>query len=553
MRNLIWTALFTCVCVFAGTADAQESEATQQANAAVANDADGHEGDNNAGGDGPKNDADHDDHSNDDTTDDSDDHGASAHGGDHGDGHSGGGHTVEKPEPDARQGLFYIGLALVVLTTIVFTSLKIESFVGSIAIYVSLGVATCLFVYNVAGSIGLHVLDEVFKVDYVQFITIPLATVLIASLGLFEIRVKDNAKLGWFLFLVCPIVGNFATTWSLVPIGLSLMPVLRERYPDKWLRVMIGMCIFSMNMLALATLAADPPQAYWAVKAALLGKPLGFFFPFKQFWPYLIVTWALYAITLKRFGIEFGSLKNLARVLPKSWFKFTLGVVIAVCVGYSVSELVGYQITWFLGTVCTIAAVMSVFFGHEARHHTLHWGLETVTIFIAFFSVVALAHLGLHYLDIPNQGMIVAVIGLTLGADNAAAFAAAYPQFAQLPEQYQVWYNLLPSVTCGGLSPLGNGPQIALFLIVFVGLKGTTAKEVFITWFKEAMAFGPYLLIWILGPTCLIEMGYTPTVAVQFFIGLVAIVAALQFMDITRLFRSHIDDEGDSADALPTA
>ncbi|MEK7562809.1 MAG: hypothetical protein AAB544_00240, partial [Patescibacteria group bacterium] len=146
------------------------------------------------------------------------------------------------------------------------------------------------------------------------------------------------------------------------------------------------------------------------------------------------------------------------------------------------------------------------------------------------------------HIHVGNQAMIPGVIGMTLGADNAAAFAAAYPQYEELDQVYMVWFNLFNSVVYGGLSPLGNGPQIALFLIVLVSLRTVTAKEVFVTWIREAAAFGPYLLVWTLGMSTLIEFGFKPTVAVQLLLGLIAFAVCLQFMDIQRLFRAHVDD-----------
>jgi len=436
----------------------------------------------------------------------------------------------------------YLLLAVVVLTIIVVTSLAVEDLKKKALIFLGLGAVTYGGLWKFGGNVGHEVLHHVFLVDYPQFIPIPIATVLIASLALFTVKASPKARIGWFALLVCPIVGNFGTTWALVPIGLSIMPILKKLYPDRWFRILIAICIFSMNMLALGTLAADPPQALWAVKVSVSGEPLGFFFPFTQFWPYIMITWVVYFVTLKRFGVAFGSLKQLLNISPENWWKAAYGVVVAACVGFSITFLRGYEVTVVLGSVCVFVACSSIFFGHEVRHNTLHWVTETMTIFIAFFSVVALAHVGLHSIHIPNQGMIGVVVGLTLGADNAAAFAAAYPQFEPLDQAYMVWYNLHPSVTYGGLSPLGNGPQIALFLIVLVSLKVTNAKTVFITWFKEAAAFGPYLLTWTLCISTLIEFDFRPTIAIQLLTGLAASVACFQFMDMQRLFRAHIDN-----------
>jgi hypothetical protein len=442
-------------------------------------------------------------------------------------------------------------LAVATLVVIVLASMFVQSLWAKVCIFLGLGVATCGFLWT-QGEHAQHVVKEVFMVDYAQFIMIPVATVLIACLGLFALRAEPGqdgkVRLGWFLWLACPFIGNFATTWALVPAGLSLAIVLKKTYPDRWFRILIAVCAFSMNFLALGTLAADPPQAYWAVKAGVEGKPLGFFFPATQFWPYIVFTMGVYFVALRRFGVEFGHIRNLWCVRPASVAKTLYGFVIAGCVIVSVTLLTGYEVTWFLGGVCVIVALSAfVFFGSHERHQTVHWTTETVTIFVAFFSVVALAHAGLHHMEIPNQGMTGVVIGLTLFADNAAAFAAGYEQFKAAPEVYQVWYNLFNAVTYGGLSPLGNGPQIALFLIVLVHMKYTNAKEVFVVWFREACVFAPYLLVWTVGMTTLVELGFKPVLGAQILAGIIGMAVCFQFMDLQRMFRAHVDDEGNGA------
>lgn len=447
----------------------------------------------------------------------------------------------------------YLVLALVVLAVIVWVSLNEEmSLPAKVVAFLGLGIATYGGLWMVAGETGHHVLHEVFQVDYPQFITVPLATVLIAALGLFAVVVLPGARIGWFLLIVCPLAGNIGTTWALVPLGFSLVPVLKGQYPDRWLSILMCVCIFSMNFMALGTLAADPPQAYWAVKVSQT-NPLGFFFPLTQFWPYLFITWTVYFIALRRLGVRFGHVRELFRVRPAHYGKALYGLGIAACVAFAITFLQGYQVPMFLGTVCILAALSSSLFGHHARHNTVHWSTETVTIFVAFFSVVALAHTGLHYLHIPNQGMIAAVIGLTLGADNAAAFASAYPQYAPLGTEYQVWYNLFNSVTYGGISPLGNGPQIVLFLVILTSAGHVTRKQVFVTWFKEACVFAPYLLVWTLSMSTLVEFGYKPTVATQLLTGLIAMAVCLQFMDLQRLFQRYVDEESQVPEPMESA
>ncbi len=447
--------------------------------------------------------------------------------------------------------MFEFLAAAFVLVVIVATSMYVEALWKKVFVFLSLGILVGAALWN-NGDHGSVILYDVFAVDYVQFVGIPVATVLIACLGLFSLRARDEQgiKLGWFLWLACPFIANVATTWALVPAGLSLAAVLRATYPDRWFRILIAVCAFSMNFLALGTLAADPPQAYWAVKAANHGESLGFFYPLGKFWVYLGLTMAVYYVTLRRFGVEFGHPANLLAVRPAHWGKMLYGIGIALCVILAVTLLKGYEVSVFLGVVCLIVGVSAfLFFGEEERQQTLHWTVETMAIFIAFFSVVALAHAGLHHLRLTNQGMMGVVIGMTLFADNAAAFAAGYPQFSSQGEMHLVWYNLFNSVTYGGISPLGNGPQIALFLIVLVHRKDTNPREVFVTWFKEACVFAPYLLVWSLGLTCLIEFGFPPTAPAQMLVGLVAMTVCFQFMDLQRLFRAHVDDDDNNGAA----
>ncbi|OGJ54874.1 hypothetical protein A3D11_00765 [Candidatus Peribacteria bacterium RIFCSPHIGHO2_02_FULL_49_16] len=439
--------------------------------------------------------------------------------------------------------MLWLFLAVVVLGVIVSTSLFIEQLWKKVLIFLGVGALTAGGLWAFGGDSAHHVIHHVYVVDYPQFIFIPLATVIIASLGLFIVRAKDGAGLGWFLLVACPIAANFATTWAMVPIGLSLMPVLKRQYPNRWCRILVATCIFSMNMLALGTLAADPPQAMWAVKAAVKGEPLSFFFPLTQFWPFMMVTWMVYYVALRRFGVRFGSPQNLFAILPANWLKAAYGLLIAACLAIALTKLRGYEVTMFLGGVCAIGVMSSFFFGHAARHDTIHWCIECAAIFIAFFAVVCLAHTGLHDVHISDQGMIIPVIGMTLGADNAAAFAAAYPMYEQMDQVYQTWFNLFNSVVYGGLSPLGNGPQITLFLIILVALKQTTSKEVFVIWFREAAAFGPYLLVWTLGMSTLIVYGFAPIISIQLLIGIVGAIVCFECMDIQRLWRAHVDDE----------
>jgi len=438
----------------------------------------------------------------------------------------------------------YIALALSVLAVIVATTLRVEKITPKVLIFLILGAITSGILLLFGGKVEHHMWNHTFVVDYAQFIFIPAVTVLIASLNLFECKVMEGTNLSWFLWFVLPIIGNFATTWAVVPILYSLRGAISKEYGDDWKQIIVTACVFSMNMLALATLAADPPQAFWAMKRALLGQPLGFFYPLTQYWIYILFTWALYFVMLKRLGAIFGTIKNLLGVRPANMPKFLFGAAIAACLGFTITKLSGYTITAVLGglTLATMIGtyvLKSKFTDHE-RHHSWHWLLETFTIFIAFFSVVALAHTGLHGETVGNQTMIAPVIGLTLGADNAAAFAAAYPQFVDLNDQYMVWYNLFPSVTLGSGSPLGNGPQIVLFLVIFVSMGIMTVKEVFYVWFSEALVIIPYLLVWILMGSNLIEMGFEFTNGWKILTGILAMTAAQASMNWQRNFRTKI-------------
>ncbi len=445
----------------------------------------------------------------------------------------------------------FIFLSVVFLAVIVYTALKIEDIKKKIGVFLGLGAICTFTMYFFGGTKGHHHFEYVFFVDFPQFIMIPFATVMIASLNLFGLFLKKDVskvKLGWFLLLVCPFLGNFGTTWALVPIGLSLYPVLLKKFPlrNQWVFILVTLCIFSMNMLALGTLAADPPQAFWAVKAASSGKPLGFFFPLTKFWPYLIVTWLLYGLSLKRLGIQFGSISELWNIVPENLGKFSYGALIAIAVGVSISFLVGYDITFVLGGVSLIAFLSSkwkrVFHEHEF-HNSWHWGAETIFVFVAFFSIVAFMHTALEFIEISKIGMVAVIIKMTLFADNAAAFAAGYEFFVDKPEQYQLWYNLFNSVTYGSLSPLGNGPQIVLFLVILCGMGVMTAGDVFKTWFRVACVYAPYLLVWTLSTMIIIDWGYEVSVPMQFLIGIIAFMVCSESMDLHREFVATIDEE----------
>lgn len=436
--------------------------------------------------------------------------------------------------------------AIAILIVLVITSIKVEKITLKALIFVLLGVFASGYLLIFAGDLGYQNVHHTFLVDYPQFIFLPLMTVLVASLKFFEIEVDESKmpKLGWFLWLILPLIGNFLTTWAVVPIVLSLVPYLRKKFPEQWMYIAITASVFSMNFLALATLLADPPQALWAIKSAAMGQPLGFFEPLYHFWPYILITWGLYLAALWRLGIEFGSLSGMKL---KSMKRALMGVLFVGVMAYGVLALRGYEVTYLLGGAFFVGLVIARFMGKHEWHDSWHWSLETSTIFIAFFAVVAFAHTGLALVQVPKEGMIPIVVLMTMFADNAAAFAGAYPQFVG-QEPYMVWYNLFNSVVYGGLSVLGNGPQITLFLVIFVGKKWTTFGDVFKKWAVEAMVFAPYLITWSVASVLSIRYGLHMDLFVQVFVGLVAFAvssAAMSHQQNFRWFGKHgMDSSG---------
>jgi hypothetical protein len=315
-----------------------------------------------------------------------------------------------------------------------------------------------------------------------------------------------------------------------VPILYSLYHVIHRLYPKEWERILVIAAIFGMNLTALATLLADPPQALWAILEAKKGNELSFFAPAESFWFYLLVTWVLYGVALCTAGVRFGSPLNLFAVLPTHLPRCIYGIAVVAAMAFAITRLEGYQITLFLGGVCVVVAATSPLFGKEAVHHTLHWGLETVAIFLGFFAVVCFAHVGLHDSHLPRAAMVPAVVAMTAFADNAAAFLTAYPVFESLPPAYQTWFNLFPSVVFGGSTPLGNGPQITLFLVILCGKKAMNPARVFTVWFQEVWVFVPYILVWTVGMVSLIEAGEEPTLAAQLPVALVATMSTAAAM-----------------------
>lgn len=432
--------------------------------------------------------------------------------------------------------MVYLTIALLILCVIVVTSLKVHSLVGKVGIFLAIFALTFGFLWSHSPE-TFEVARHVFIVDYPQFIFIPLVAIAIAGLNLFQLNVPPATKLGWLFLLVFPLAGNFATTWAVVPLAISIYPILKKRNPDRWLLVLLTVSIFSMNTLALMTTAADPPQSLLAVKEGQKGQNLDYFFPLTYFWPYLLGTWLMFAYALTRLGEQYGNpWKELKSIRPASWAKLIYGGFIALAIWFAITQLREYQITIFLASVFGVVLISSFFFGGNEREHTMHWSLETVTIFLAFFSVVAFAHLGLHQVHISPNHLYIAVIGMTLGADNAAAFAAAYPVYESLGMEKQVWYNLFPSVVFGGLSPLGNGPQIITFLVVLPMLKAVTTKEVFRGWLTEAWVFAPYLVFWQLATTTLIEYGFSLKWNLLCLIAIPAVFICFESMDITKKF-----------------
>lgn len=384
-----------------------------------------------------------------------------------------------------------------------------------------------------------HTLDHVYVKDYLCFIFIPLATVIIASFNLLQVEVDKSTKLGWFLWIGLFIIGNIGTTWAVVPVLLSLSKEIRERYPERWQHILVASAAFSMNMLALMTALADPPQSLYAVKEMAKGINLGFWFPVEQFCIFLMFTGAaLYPWVLLRLGVEFGEFSNLFKVRPKSLPKFGLAAAIVGSIAYAILALKEYEITVFLGGVCAACCLLLLRKGrHEERHNTFHWCLETLLIFLSFFSVVALAMIGFSQLPVSNEGMIGVTIGMTLVADNAAAFATAYPQFELLPQIYMFWFALFNSVVYGALSPTGNGPQIALFLVIFVARGDFTPGQVFKVWISETLVFGPYLILWTCASAIAIQEDGTFSIMKMIIIGTIAFFVANEAMDMQSTYR----------------
>lgn len=422
-------------------------------------------------------------------------------------------------------------LAALVLGVIVWTSLRIENTIRKIVVFLALGVLTVAHLLAFGGEVGAEVVRDVFATDYPQFIGIPLVTVSIASLRLFSRETPRDAEVGWFLALATPLVANLGTTWAVTPVTLSLIPHLRRAHPDRWVLITITVFVFSANFLAMGTLLADPPQSYWAIRAARDGNPLGFLFPLTRFWPFLVVTWLLYVAILARLGVRFGRPIAGLRFTPTSWLRFAIGLAFAATIGLALSLTSGWTTTIVLGSTLLIALALSRFaFGPDERRDTVHWTAETAATFVAFFSVVALAHAGMADVAVPDEGMIAAVALMTMGADNAAAFAAGFARFIGRPEEVMVWYNLFNAIAYGGLTPLGNGPQITLFLVILVGMKHVRAGRVFDEWMRTAAVLAPYLLIWTVGTYRIVSSGRPPDTIELFEIGIVAFTVAWAWM-----------------------
>ncbi len=441
---------------------------------------------------------------------------------------------------------------------IVLTSVKVENIAIKGGIFILLGAAAGALVWNMGGQHGHHELHHIFLDEYPKFIGIPLITVLIASMNLFDVKVTDDkAPLGWFLGIICPIIGNFATTWAVVPVCLGLVPVIKKAYPKNWLKILIIVAVFSMNFLALATLLADPPQALWAILESSKGNEVGFFRPLQEFWLYMIFTWALYLVALHRLGVRFGGAKNLTIVRPTSWKKVGVGLALAGCIATGLMHpwmTKGYNIAFFLGGVFLLGSacllVKRFGFDHDAKHNTFHWSIETTTIFVAFFAVAALAGVGLKQMGLTDMQTIPVIIGKTWGADNAAAFRVAYSQFGEMANQdYIVWFGLFNSVVEGGASPFGNGPQIVFFLVILVGMGLVTVKEILIGWMKLSLIFVPNLIVWALGMALVVKFGApdwsrTP---IQFILGFIGLAVSLSLMDAHPSFQNYYNRNGESS------
>lgn len=130
--------------------------------------------------------------------------------------------------------MMFFGAALLTLAVVIVMSFKGRSLGQKVGVYLGVGIVTAL----VLGALGRHEITHHVAMDYIYFIVIPLLVVSVGALNLFGFQVSKSA-VGWFLLIVCPLLGNIGTTWSLVPAILGVVHVIKETYPDRWKSISI--------------------------------------------------------------------------------------------------------------------------------------------------------------------------------------------------------------------------------------------------------------------------------------------------------------------------
>jgi hypothetical protein len=481
------------------------------------------------------------------------------------------GHSLPHFDQDPMTAYVFWGLAAFFLVAIIWSSIKVESLSKKVWIYLTLGGLASAIVTAYGGSAGWEMVRLIYLKEYLQFIPIPWATVLLAAAGLFQLKeLPKSVRLGWFVAVVFAILGNFGTTWIIVPMGLAIVETLRlqfppEQYGMRWKEVLILISAFSMNILAVLTLLADPPQALWAVMEKSHGIELSFFEPGLYFFPYFLITLVFYIWRLRAAGVEFMGVKGIRRMmrpengegtlrafLNNNPFKFqslakvALGVLIVWLIAHTVTVLEGYEITSFLGTVCLILFGYGYFSGnHHIKEETKHWTAELLAVFVAFFSVALLFLMGLQHMSLGEVPMAGLTVLLTWFADNAIAFFAGYFHFSEAGVLFVVYIGLFLSIVFGGTSPFGNGTQITLFLVILSNrYEEVTVASVIKSWVKTTWYIIPYLLVWAIGFIMLLlhwEVRDTQTMlAAQLPIGLIAFVVGGLFAKIhDRFFHNY--------------
>lgn len=126
-------------------------------------------------------------------------------------------------------GILHFVFSSIIFLIILWSLIKEPPLWIKCILYTALAIMTIGTLLIVEGDVGKAIVDHTYRVDYIQFIVIPLVAIIPVGLQLFKLKEMDKIS-GWFLWLTPPILGNFGTTWMMVALGSAMSGTMVKKY-----------------------------------------------------------------------------------------------------------------------------------------------------------------------------------------------------------------------------------------------------------------------------------------------------------------------------------